>query len=51
MKNYADALEEWDDKVGDDWEPADSEFLNPDMWIKEDEWFVEQDKLLDEVLS
>lgn len=51
MKIYADALEEWDDKVGDDWDPADSEFLNPDQWIKEDEWFVEQENFLDDVLS
>jgi hypothetical protein len=51
MKIYADALEEWDDKVGDDWDSTTADALNPDQWIKEDEWFVEQENYLDEVLS
>ena len=38
MKKYADALEEWDDKIGDNWDPPDDAnllFLNPIDWIKE----------------
>jgi dynein heavy chain len=35
MKLYADALEEWDDRIGDNWEAPDSLFLNPIDWIKE----------------
>jgi len=35
MKLYADALEEWDDRIGDNWEAPDNLFLNPIDWIKE----------------
>lgn len=30
---YADALEEWDEKVGDSWEEPDSLKLDPKTWI------------------
>ena len=36
---YANALEEWDDMVGDDWEAPDKNFLNPHDWIKEDDLY------------
>lgn len=32
---YADALEEWDDIVGDVWEEPDQLVLNPFFWINE----------------
>jgi dynein heavy chain, axonemal len=33
LKNYADALEEWDDIVGEKWEEPESLTLNPHTWI------------------
>ena len=33
LQPYADALEEWDDIVGDTWEEHDEENLNPITWI------------------
>jgi len=36
MRSYANALEEWDDMVGDNWDEPDSEYLNPITWINED---------------
>lgn len=32
---YADALEEWDDIVGDAWEEPESLVLNPFTWIQD----------------
>jgi len=39
MLPYADALEEWDDMVGDNWEKPANEFLDPQTWILEDYWY------------
>jgi hypothetical protein len=33
MIPYVNILEEWDDKVGDDWENVEGNFLNPNDWI------------------
>ena len=35
MKIYADALEEWDDRIGDNWEPPEDLMLDPVEWIKD----------------
>jgi len=35
MKKYADALEEWDDIVGDNWESPEDENLSPVTWIND----------------
>lgn len=51
MKAYANILEDWDDKVGDNWDEPESEFLNPFSWISEDEWFVKQEVFLDDILT
>lgn len=32
---YADALEDWDDIVGDSWDEPDSLMLEPRTWIQE----------------
>ena len=45
MKKYADALEEWDDRIGDNWDPPDDAnllFLNPIDWIKENKLHSER---------
>jgi hypothetical protein len=38
---YADALEEWDDIVGEKWEEPDEKALalNPLTWISDQEFF------------
>ena len=33
LENYANALEDWDDLVGDDWNEPDSPYLDPQSWI------------------
>jgi len=33
LSPYADALEDWDDLVGDKWDEPDSPKLDPKEWI------------------
>jgi dynein heavy chain, axonemal len=33
MRKYVNVLEEWDDIVGDDWDRAESDYLNPSEWL------------------
>lgn len=42
---YADALEEWDDIVGDKWEEPDEKALalNPLTWISDQKFFITKD--------
>ncbi len=47
---YANALEEWDDMVGDDWEAPDKNFLNPHDWIKEDEVYKASNNTLELII-
>jgi hypothetical protein len=39
LNPYADALEEWDEKVGDSWEEPDTLMLDPKTWIQDDPLF------------
>jgi hypothetical protein len=48
---YANALEEWDDMVGDDWEAPDKNFLNPHDWIKEDDLYKAQNGTLEDIIN
>ena len=48
---YANALEEWDDMVGDDWEAPDKNYLNPYDWIKEDDLYATQNDQIDQILE
>jgi hypothetical protein len=49
---YADALEEWDDIVGDVWEEPDSLLLNPFTWINENEYYTEKkEKVTESIMS
>jgi hypothetical protein len=41
LSPYADALEEWDDIVGDSWEEPDSLVLNPFSWINENKIYID----------
>lgn len=51
MKAYANVLEDWDDKVGDNWDEPDSEFLNPQTWVSEDDWNKNAEAYLEDILS
>ena len=53
LKPYADALEDWDEKVGDsNWdEQADSVFLDPKPWISEDKIFTSQETQVSDILN
>lgn len=33
MRKYVNVLEEWDDIVSENWDPADSNYLNPSEWL------------------
>jgi hypothetical protein len=48
---YANALEEWDDMVGDDWEAPEKNYLNPYDWIKEDELYSNQNLIIEQILD
>jgi hypothetical protein len=48
---YANALEEWDDMVGDDWEAPEKNYLNPYDWIKEDELYSTQNEQIERILD
>jgi hypothetical protein len=39
LNPYADALEEWDDKVGDSWDDPPNIMLDPKEWIQENPLF------------
>ena len=48
---YADALEEWDEKVGDNWDEPDSLKLDPKTWIQEDPLYTNQKEMVTKILS
>jgi hypothetical protein len=48
---YADALEEWDDKVVDVWEEPDSLKLDPNPWIQEDPLYLEQKDMVATIID
>ena len=48
---YYDALEEWDDIVGDQWEEPDSLVLNPFSWINENKLYLDQKDIVKEILE
>jgi hypothetical protein len=51
LQPYADALEEWDDIVGDVWEEHDEENLNPFSWINENRLYTEQKEIVRECIE
>lgn len=48
---YADALEEWDDIVGDVWEEPDQIQLNPYTWINEDPLFINKKDIVRKIMT
>ena len=51
MTPYADALEEWDDIVGDKWEEPESLKLDPKTWIMDDPLYIEQRTVVERILE
>lgn len=51
LQPYADALEEWDDIVGDVWEEHDEEHLNPFSWINENKLYNEQKEIVKDIID
>ena len=51
MKIYADALEEWDDRIGDNWEAPDDLFLDPVEWIKDNKVYTEKNTNINKILK
>ena len=51
LQPYADALEEWDDIVGDVWEEHDEENLNPFSWINENKLYIDQKELVRDIID
>lgn len=50
---YADALEEWDDIVGEKWEEPDEKQLplNPLQWISDQEFFQTKESRVNKVID
>jgi hypothetical protein len=48
---YADALEEWDEKVGDSWEEPDSLKLDPKTWIQDDPLYLDQRIMVSKIME
>lgn len=50
MKIYADALEEWDDRIGDNWEPPEDLMLDPVEWIKDNATYTDKTTNINSIL-
>ena len=50
LQPYADALEEWDDIVGDSWEEHDDEHLNPLTWIQENKLYIDHKDIVRDII-
>ena len=48
---YAEALEEWDEMVGDNWQPPESNFLDPIECIAENEIFQDKSEVFKAIVS
>lgn len=50
MKIYADALEEWDDRIGDNWEPPEDLMLDPVEWIRDNATYTDKTTNINNIL-
>lgn len=48
---YADALEDWDDIVGDSWDEPDSLNLEPRTWIQDHPLHVNQKQMVQDIIN
>ena len=51
LSPYADALEEWDDIVGDKWDEPDSPKLDPKEWIQSDPIYSDHPEIVRNILE
>mmetsp|Transcript_42211 Transcript_42211/g.49034 ORF Transcript_42211/g.49034 Transcript_42211/m.49034 type:complete len:139 (-) Transcript_42211:283-699(-) len=51
MKIYADALEEWDDRIGENWETPEDLFLDPIEWIKDNKVYTGQSSNINAIFA
>ncbi len=51
LQPYADALEEWDDIVGDVWEEHDDEHLNPFSWVSDNIYHTQQQSMVQDIIE
>ena len=47
---YADALEDWDDQVGDKWDEPDSPKLDPKEWIQAKPIYTDHPEIVRSIL-
>jgi len=51
LHQYFEVLEEWDDIVGDNWDPADTPKLDPITWISENSLHTQQTAIISDILN
>ena len=48
---YVRVLESWDDKVCDEWESPDDNYLNCDDWLQDEPMFTRQSDLIRDLIG
>jgi dynein heavy chain len=51
LLKYVKVLESWDDKVCDEWDPPDENYLDCDSWLDSEELRVDQKKIINEYME
>ena len=51
LGEFASALDEWDDKVADTWDPPESLYLDPKLWLMEEPEYTEINDVMSELVS
>jgi hypothetical protein len=51
LKIYADALEEWDDRIGGEWQEPDELMLDPVEWIKDNKLYTDKTININNILK
>jgi dynein heavy chain len=51
LKIYADALEEWDDRIGGEWQEPDELMLDPVEWIKDNKIYTDKTTNINDILK
>ena len=51
LGEFASALDEWDDKVADNWDPPESLYLDPKMWLMEEPEYTEINEVMSQLVG
>ena len=51
LNPYANALEEWDERVGDQWDEPPNLMLDPKEWIQENPLFDQTEDLVSNIME